>query len=685
MPEDGEPKENAETPPDASGAAPGCPETPQAFISYSSADSSVANAICHSLERAGVRCWIAPRDVTPGDFYASSIVNAIDTARVLVLVLSQHSIASAHVIREVERASSKRCSVLTFRIDQAPLPSGLEYFLNTSQWLDASATGANRALPRLVDAVKNAVGKQPAAPGKRAVSARSASFPWRLVVLGLAAAVAIALAYGLVDKLWLSQRGITANGSVGAAVDVPATVSAKAIAVMPFLNLSSDKEQEYFSDGLSEELLNLLAKIPELRVAARTSSFSFKGKDVKLTDVARELQVAHVLEGSVRKSGDRVRITAQLIRASDGYHQWSETYDRTLDDVFAVQEEIAAAVVSELKLKLLSAPTVAQTKPEAYALYLQASQQFRQNTGTADEIISLYKQVLEIDPNYAPASVGLARMYIGTALIGARPLTESMEEARALFNKALALDPEYAGGDAGLGWLAMHYDHDLAAAAKHFERALMLAPSDIDVLILAANLSWALGRGDTLDVAEYIVSRDPLTPGNYVYLGQVHHLGGRLDEAIAAYRLALKLSPGMDAVHGVLGESLMRKGEYTAALTEYEKEPITGFRLAGLASAYHSLGRAAESDAALAELTAKHPDWPTHIAIVHAHRGENDRAFAWLEKAVEIRDIPTCCLGLRPDLAVLHKDPRWLPLLRRIGRAPEQLAAIKFEMRVPTP
>ncbi len=221
------------------------------------------------------------------------------------------------------------------------------------------------------------------------------------MLLTLAVLIAAALAYVGVDRLWLSKRDdpqkAFGGGDTCLAFRVFAcdahSIPAKSIAVLPFVNMSSDKDQEYFSDGLSEELLNLLAKIPELRVAARTSSFYYKGKDVKLTDVARELQVAHLLEGSVRKSGNRVRITAQLIRASDGYHQWSETYDRTLEDIFAVQEEIAAAVVSQLKVRLLNAPPKARkTNSEAYALYLQAMQLRRLGTDRFDESIALSRK-----------------------------------------------------------------------------------------------------------------------------------------------------------------------------------------------------------------------------------------------------------------------------------------------------
>ena len=340
---------------DATEGQNGEPVAPKAsgdvFISYASQDKSVASAVCGHLERAGVACWIAPRNVTPGEFYAESIVHAIDSAKVAVLVLSRHTADSQHVLREVERASSKRHPIVTFRTDDAPLPAGLEYFLNSSQWLDASATGAHRALPKLVDAVRSALA-QPSAAARlnpdSTTTTRASPRPSRMLV-ALAVIVATVLAYVAVDKFWLSKR-VDDQQSLAEATP---TISEKSIAVLPFADMSAGKDQEYFADGLSEELLNLLAKLPELRVIGRTSSFQFKGRNEDLRVIGEKLDVSHILEGSVRKSGEKVRISAQLVRAADGSRVWSETYDRTLDDIFAVQDDIAGEVVKALKLTLL--------------------------------------------------------------------------------------------------------------------------------------------------------------------------------------------------------------------------------------------------------------------------------------------------------------------------------------------
>jgi len=346
----------------------------------------------------------------------------------------------------------------------------------------------------------------------------------------------------------------------------PAGDTPRAIAVLPFVNMSSDEEQEYFSDGLAEELLNLLTKIPELRVAARTSSFSYKDKGVKVAQIGAELNVGHVLEGSVRKSGDRVRITVQLIQAEDGYHLWSETYDRTLDDVFAIQDEIAAEVVAQLKVTLLSAaPIVEEIDPEAYALFLQARHLARQGaTESFEQSVALYQQALAIAPAYIAAWDGLAAVYCDQTDRGLRPIEEGYALARVAADKALAIDPDYPQGHARLGWIAIAYDGALAAAARHLERALELEPTDLDILGDAADLAGSLGRLDeAIALQEYVVARDPVNARGHRRMGVSYLWAGRLDEAIASFRTALTLSPGHLSVRNLIGTALLLKGDTT--------------------------------------------------------------------------------------------------------------------------
>ena len=397
--------------------------------------------------------------------------------------------------------------------------------------------------------------------------------------------------------------------------------------------------------------------------------------------------MAHVLEGSVRKAGNSVRITAQLIKAGTDTHLWSQTYDRKLDDIFAIQDEIAADVVKQLKVTLLgAAPKARTTDPEAYALYLQAVQLGRQTTAEAfQQSDALYRKVLAIDPRYAPAWDGLARNFINEAGQGLLPNKEGYAQAREAAMKALAIDPDYAPAHARLGYIAMYGDNDLAGAAQHFERALALDPADLNVLGNSATLLASLGRLDeALALDEALVRRDPVNVTALFNLGYHQRMAGRFDAAIASYRTVLSLAPGRGGAHAQLGDALLLKGDAQGALAEIEQETSELWKMIGLPMAYHALGRKADSDAALAALIAKYEkDAPYNIAYVYAFRGEADKAFAWLDKAVEYGDPGLSEIVTENLFDKIHGDPRWLPFLRKIGKAPEQLAKIEFKVTLP--
>jgi TolB-like protein/Flp pilus assembly protein TadD len=462
---------------------------------------------------------------------------------------------------------------------------------------------------------------------------------------------------------------------------------AASIAVLPFVNMSSDPDQEYFSDGISEELLNLLAKIPELQVAARTSSFSFKDQNLEIPEIAERLKVAHVLEGSVRKADDQVRITAQLIRAEDGYHMWSETWDRSLDNIFAIQDEIAADVAEQLKITLLGAvPRVQATDPEAYALYLQARQLNRQVTAEGIErSIALFEQALDIDPEYAAAWAGLAEGRSYEASFALRPIDESYSLARDAASQALEIDPGSAEAHAQLGHVALLNDGDLGAAARHYEEAIDLAPTDTDILTEAVTMLRILGRLDeAIALQEYALARDPVNATGYFRLGLIYQFAGRLDEAISATQTALDLSPGRISAHNLLAVIHLLQDEPEAALEAIQQESLEAWQLIGLVMVHHALGQAPESDAALARLIDEYEEgWAYNIAYALAYRGEADRAFDWLNRAVEYNDPGLTDIAIEPTFVNIHDDPRWLPFLSSQGRSPEQLAAIEFEVRLP--
>jgi len=502
-------------------------------------------------------------------------------------------------------------------------------------------------------------------------------------LIGITIAVAVA-AGGMLAFQLLRPRLMTERIPAASPAAPDAVISEQSIAVLPFADKSEAQDEGYFSDGISEELLSLLGRIPQLMVPSRTSSFSFKGKQVEIPEIARQLHVANVLEGSVRKSGDLLRITVQLIRAADGSYLWSQTYDRKMDDIFKIQDEIAGEVVKELKVKLLAAPPkVRTTDPQAYALYLQAKELARKFTPEAiAKSDALYRQVLEIDPRYTPAWTGLAVNFNSKTITGLLSSEEGYARGREAEEKALAIDPDDAAAHAGLGYIAMFADNDLAGAARHFQRALARDPTNVSALGNVATFLNSLGRLDeALALKEAIVRRDPLNMSALYTLGLSQRMTGRYDTAIASYHTVLSLSPGRGGAHSQLGSALLLKGDAPAALAEIEQEKNEEYRMNSLPMAYCALGRKADAAAALDALIAKYEkDFAYNIAYVYAFCGEADKAFEWLDKAVAYKDPGLTEIAAQNLFDKIRSDPRWLPFLRKIGKAPEQLAKIEFKV-----
>lgn len=513
--------------------------------------------------------------------------------------------------------------------------------------------------------------------------------------------LALALGYFVFDKFVLAPRRDAAvqlqktqeiaearkQGGIEARVQ---SRGEKSIAVLPFLDMSQAKDQEYLSDGIAEELLNLLAKVRELQVTSRSSAFSFKGKDVDIPTIARQLNVANVLEGSVRKAGNRVRVTVQLIQAGSDTHLWSETYDRPLDNIFAIQDEIAAAVVTQLKVTLLGeAPKSTSTDPEAYALFLQARQLER--TGSEESInhaIELLQQALAIAPNYVAAWERLSAAYQLQAGRGMRPADEAIRLARHALAKALALDPSYPMALADQGFIALLYDRDLAASAHYFEQALALDPGNSELIRYASRLAISLNRLDlAIALGRRFAELDPANATGLVTLCRAYLNAERYDEAIDCYRKVLAISPGIIGVHQYLVMALLMKDSRAhaqAALDAAQAEPSEAYRLDALALAHYALGNRAASDAALAEAARKYErDSSYNIAYVYAYRHEADLAFMWLEKAAQYNDTGLPDLAVSPLFKPIHGDPRWAVYLMKVGYAPAQLAAIAFDVNPP--
>jgi TolB-like protein/Tfp pilus assembly protein PilF len=455
-------------------------------------------------------------------------------------------------------------------------------------------------------------------------------------------------------------------------VDPAPLDQASSIAVLPFVNMSDDAGNEYFSDGLSEELLNLLVKIPELRVVARTSSFSYKGKDTKIAQIGQELGVTHVLEGSVRKSGNQIRITAQLIKADDGFHLWSQTYDRTLDNIFQIQDEIATAVVNELKITLLGAiPVPRETEPEVYSLYLQGKYLMTPPKGSKDELenaVSAFKQALVIDPDYAPAWTGLSWAYEYQTRMNVYPHTLGIELSREAADMALAIDDSLALAWSTLSYLRKKYDWDWDGAKTAMDKALQLEPNNVDVLLGTGSVASTLGLLDmSIELFERAVTLDPLGLVGLGGLGMRYTTRGRYDEALAMYQRVLVLDPQSPWALGAIAEIYLRQANPERALAEINKLPYS-HRLNSLkAETLFILGQEKESRA----LTREFLNGPAHVspyakAKIYAWRGENDSAFEFLELAFEQHS------SLHNILLVnafhhLEDDPRYPVFLEKLG------------------
>jgi TolB-like protein/Tfp pilus assembly protein PilF len=467
----------------------------------------------------------------------------------------------------------------------------------------------------------------------------------------------------------------------------------RSIAVLPFADMSPDKDQEYFTDGLSEELLNLLAKIPELRVASRTSAFSYKGKDIRIAEVAEQLNVAHILEGSIRKSGNRVRITAQLIDADEDVHLWSETWDRTLDDVFAIQDEIASNVVDQLKVTLLgAAPVQTETDPQAYNLFLQARHLARQGSEKSMlRSIEMLDEVLALDPVYARAWGSLASNYINLAGNSLIDRDEGYAKAKDAANRAMEIDPDFGPAYSILAWYYENYAGDYQESARYHEKALTLAPNNESVLNSVAAFFSGLGREkEAIAIYRKLIERDPINATTWHNIGIAYFNDRDLDKATESFDRAIDVSPDMLLARIFQGYMFYLKDDYQPYLDAYARlSDDTGselYRLLSEAAAYPFMGRDAEGARAMEQFEREYGDsWTYVIATVHARQGRTDEAFEWLERAYEIGG-PSNISGAWNDVTLesLHDDPRWQPLIEKSGVTPQKLEALEFNFDLPT-
>lgn len=479
----------------------------------------------------------------------------------------------------------------------------------------------------------------------------------------------LALGYFAFDKFVLAPRRELAIAAQAKQAGEAVAAPGKSIAVLPFVDMSQAKDQEYFSDGLSEELLDKLAKLPQLKVIARTSSFSFKGTNSGIPEIARKLGVATVLEGSVRKSGNTLRITAQLVRASDSANLWSDTYDRELTDVFKVQDEIAGAVVAALKLKLLPPATEAARQTDnmqAYEHYLLGNELMAVGSiESYHQASEEYRRASELDPSYVAAVVGRANAHGTIADLTAN--AEAADLAMGLVDHAIDMAPNDPGALSARAWMRAQFLWDWKGARSGYEAALRADPNAIDAMRRYAWLLATLGQlPEAIALARHVRERDPLGTDALWTLGLMLNGAGQAAEAARLMRESGKAKTS-EYVGLVLVEGLVLSGS-AAEVEATTRAAPRDVRLLGAALAEHALGDAGASRRALDELKARYAAGLAYqIAEVHAFRGEADAAFQWLDTAYAQHDGGLATIKYDPFLKSLRGDPRYAAMLRKLG------------------
>ena len=492
---------------------------------------------------------------------------------------------------------------------------------------------------------------------------------------GIAAAVlaAAVLAYEMTRHMPPAPLASSSIPSTASAVSAVAVVAQrdKSIAVLPFVDMSEKKDQEYFSDGLSDELINHLSRSPGLKVIARTSSFQFKGRNEDVRSIAGRLGVAHLLEGSVRKVGDDLRVTTQLIRASDGVQLWSQTYDRNLADIFRVQDEISERVAKALNttLAVTGLPVGQESDVEAYNLVLEGNYyKLRRTKGDVEKAIQLYKKAIDIRPNYALPWARLASGYLTLAEAKGTPSAEDNAKIVAALDRALHLDPNLiwayytrAGFEGAIKW-------DWAAVQADHERMREIDPGIYLLPLALGDMALVFGHVDEA-VQQYkrAIELNPLESTALRQLGVALCATDRLQECLQ-YRLKLQqLHPEVRGINAFVGEAHLLLGQLPEALDAMQKESEEDRKLAGLAMVYSAMGRRAESDAAVKALEEGHASDDTYgIAQLHAYRGEPDAAFDWLQRSFRMHDSNIIYVKTDPLLRNLHRDPRFQTLLTNL-------------------
>ena len=666
------------------------------FLSYASQDAEAAQKICEALRGAGIEVWFDQSELRGGDAWDRSIRKQIKTCALFVPVISH----ATHDRREGYFRLEWKLAVDRSHLMDAEMAFLLPVVIDDTRDDDERVPERFREVqwtrlpggetpPTFVERVRRLLapaelhvptpGHAPTGPVSAATRPTKglASASWSKSVLPLVAAVAvlIAVAYLTIDRPWISKQPV-ASATPASTASTAFNPPPHSVAVLPFVNMSGEKDQEYFSDGLTEELLNSLAEINGLQVAARTSAFSFKGKDTDIGTIARKLNVGAVLEGSVRRSANTIRITAQLINAVTGFHLWSKTYDRDLGDVLKLQTEIATSVASALKVTLLG-DVVAKVElggtrnPAAFDAYLRGIKAGLSIRDAKDEPaeIAAYTEAIRLDPHYALA---FARRSIALSADAAEAETpaavrEGFDKARADAHQALALAPDLAEAYLALASVSMN-TLNFTQANDEYERALALAPGNAQVSRNSGIFATYMGHFDAAIAAiRRAVVLDPLARNSHLNLGTALYSARRYEEAVAAFAEVISLDPDFKLPYGQRGLAYYGLGDLERARASCETKPDYWWSQQCLAVIYDKLGRHAEAEAELAKLKAALSDNGAYqYATIYAQWGNRAKALEWLDTALRLRDPGLICTKTDPLLDPLRQEPRFQAVMREL-------------------
>jgi TolB-like protein len=636
------------------------------FLSYARADQQQAAQLAKALEANGFDVWWDAL-IEGGAAFARTIETALDDADAVVVAWSRASVASDWVLDEASRGRDER-KLVPVSLDGTEPPLGFRQYqsVDISRWQGAADSRELAVLARAIRAAAgpDVVSRRPRLP--RVGTVRTS----RRGVLSAAAGVALAGAAGL--YAWKA-------GYLGAR----RAASANSVAVLPFVNLSGDPDEDYFSDGLSEELRATLARNLELQVMAQASSARFRDRNEDAATIASKLGVAFLLDGTVRRSGNILRITADLIEGETGFSRWSQTFDRVMQDVFAIQSEIAVTVANALVARVAEADAGGANVPmlapgstrsvAAYDAYLRGRALYDLSADETSERAALaqFDAAIAADPGYAAAHAARARSLtaIANQYGEVAELAALYGDAIAAANRAIELAPDYAEAYSTLGFTLFQGRLDARAARKPFERSRELGPGEATVMARYAQYSARIGReSDASEAIGRALLLDPLNPLIYRAAGSIAYAARNYAASIPHAERALAMNPRMSRAHAAIGDALLMLGRFPEASEEYALEPVEDFRLTGQAIVEHRRGNQAAARAAQERLVKDLADRVLYQqAQIHAQWDERDRAIAKLEQARRVGDSGLVYLRNDPLLDPLRAIPRFVELLRSIG------------------